>query len=99
MRRRRFLIRLSVTLALVAFAWLYRFVDPEGPHGGLSDDHFFYVVRGWQILFGQLPVRDFVDPGAPLTFLLSAAVQWFDRGTVSEMVLCASALAIGAGLT
>jgi len=99
MRRPRFLVHLSVTLALVVFAFVFRFVDPEGPHGGLSDDHFFYVVRGWQILFGQLPVRDFVDPGAPLTFLISAAAQWFDRGTVSEMVLCASSLAIGAGLT
>jgi hypothetical protein len=80
-------------------AWLYRFVDPEGSHGGLNDDHFFYVVRAWQILFGELPSRDFVDPGAPLTFALSATAQWVDRGTVSEMVLCASALAIGAGLT
>jgi hypothetical protein len=92
-------VRLVVPLALAAVAWLYRFVDPEGSHGGLNDDHFFYVVRGWQMLFGELPSRDFVDPGAPLTLALSAAVQLIDRGTVSEMVLCASALAIAAGLT
>ncbi|MEQ1757427.1 MAG: hypothetical protein ABL986_03850 [Vicinamibacterales bacterium] len=99
MRRARWLVRLVVTLALIVFAFVYRFVDPEGSFAGLTDDHFFYVVRGWQILFGQLPVRDFVDPGAPLTFLLSAAAQLVDRGTVSEMVLCAVSLAIGAGLT
>lgn len=95
----RRLVRLTVALALTIWAFLFRFVDPEGPHGGLTDDHFFYVVRGWQMLFGQLPVRDFVDPGAPLTFALSAAAQWIDRGTVSEMALSASLLAIGAGLT
>src|SRR5690242_1511771 len=99
MSRLRFLARLAVALALVVFAFAYRFVNPEGPYGGLSDDHFFYVIRGWQILFGQWPVRDFVDPGAPLHFLLSAAAQWVHRATVSEMVLCASSLAIGAGLT
>jgi len=99
MSRSRVVVRVAVTLALVVFAFAYRFVDPEGSHAGLSDDHFFYVIRGWQILFGQWPVRDFVDPGAPLTFLLSAAAQWIHRSTVSEMLLCASSLAIGAGLT
>jgi hypothetical protein len=59
----------AVTAAIVfAFSWLFRFNDPGGSFAGLTDDHFFYVVRGWQILFGDLPVRDFVDHGAPLFY-------------------------------
>ena len=61
--------------ALFLFAWLYRFNDPNGSFAGLTDDHFFYLVRGWQLLFGDLPVRDFVDHGAPLYYYVAAAVQ------------------------
>ena len=53
---------------IFAGSWFLRFNDPDGAFAGLTDDHFFYVVRGWQILFGDLPVRDFVDHGAPLHY-------------------------------
>jgi hypothetical protein len=53
-------------VVVFVFSWLFRFNDPGGGFAGLTDDHFFYLVRGWQILFGDLPVRDFVDHGAPL---------------------------------
>src|SRR6185503_10733596 len=72
--------------ALFLFAWLYRFNDPSGSFAGLTDDHFFYLIRGWQLLFGDLPVRDFVDHGAPLYYYVGAAVQLFGRGTLSELV-------------
>src|SRR6186713_2693816 len=95
--------RTAIVAALAAgiflFAWLLRFNDPGGSFAGLTDDHFFYLVRGWQILFGDLPVRDFVDHGAPLFYYIGAAVQYFERGTAAELVFCATALAIGAALT
>jgi hypothetical protein len=66
----------AATAATVfGFVWLLRFNDPGGSFAGLTDDHFFYLIRGWQILFGDLPVRDFVDHGAPLYYYVGAAVQ------------------------
>lgn len=92
---------MGVTIALVfVFTWFLRFNDPNGSFAGLTDDHFFYVVRGWQILYGDLPVRDFVDHGAPLHFYLAAAVQvLFGRGTLSELAFTTTMLAAGAALT
>lgn len=85
---------------LFAWSWLFRYNDFDGPVAGLTDDHYFYLVRGWQILFGEWPDRDFVDPGAPLTFALEALVQIVGgRGTWSEIVFCVTALSAGTVLT
>ena len=86
----------TAVMATVVFgyAWFYRFNDPGGSFAYLTDDHFFYVVRGWQILFGDLPVRDFVDHGAPLYYYVAAAVQQlFGRGTLSEIAFSVTVLA------
>ena len=96
--------RTAIVAALAAgifvFSFLLRFNDPGGSFAGLTDDHFFYLVRGWQILFGDLPVRDFVDHGAPLYYYLGAAVQQvLGRGTVSEVEFSAVMLALAAALT
>jgi hypothetical protein len=85
--------------ALFLFAWLYRFNDPSGSFAGLTDDHFFYLVRGWQLLFGDFPVRDFVDHGAPLYYYIGAAVQLFGRGTLSELVFSVTVLSACAAAT
>jgi len=90
----------AAAVAVFAFSWFYRFNDPNGGFAGLTDDHFFYLVRGWQILLGELPARDFVDHGAPLYFYVSAAVQvLFGRGTLSELAFSATMIALGAALT
>jgi len=84
----------TIAAAVFVFAWLFRFNDPGGSFAFLTDDHFFYLVRAWQILFGELPVRDFVDHGAPLFYYVGAAVQLlFGRGTLSEIVFCVTVLA------
>jgi hypothetical protein len=89
-----------VAAAVFLYSWLYRFNDPGGSFAGLTDDHFFYVVRGWQILFGDLPVRDFVDHGAPLYYYLAYAVQvMFGRGTLSELVFSTTLLSLAAAGT
>jgi hypothetical protein len=97
-------VRTGIIVALSAgifvASWLFRFNDPGGGFAGLTDDHFFYVVRGWQILFGDLPVRDFVDHGAPLYYYIAAAVQaLFGRGTLSELAFSTTALSVGAVMT
>jgi hypothetical protein len=88
----------AIAAAVFWFDWLLRFNDPGGSFAGLTDDHFFYLTRGWQILFGDLPVRDFVDHGAPLFYYIGAAVQWFGRGTLSELAFCTTVLAVCASL-
>jgi hypothetical protein len=89
-----------IAAALFGFAWLFRFNNPSGSFAGLTDDHFFYLVRGWQLLFGDLPVRDFVDHGAPLFYYVGAAVQLlFGRGTLPELVFCVTVLSACAAAT
>jgi hypothetical protein len=86
--------------AVFIVTWLLRYPDPGNELGGLIDDHFFYAVPGWQLLFGELPDRDFVDPGAPLTFVISAALQQLlGRSIWSEFIFCVTALSAGAALT
>ena len=89
-----------VAIALFVWSWLYRYNDLDGAVAGLSDDHYFYLTRGWQLLFGEFPDRDFVDPGAPLTFVLAALTQLIGgRGTWSEIVFCVTALSVSTSLT
>ena len=98
--RWRSIVIAVVAVCVFAFSWPFRFNDPGGSFAGLTDDHFFYLVRGWQILFGDLPVRDFVDHGAPLFYYIGAAVQVvMGRGTESELIFCTTALSLGAALT
>src|SRR5688572_32860751 len=92
----------TAAVALIVFfsVWLLRFNDPGGSFAGLTDDHFFYLVRGWQMLFGDLPVRDFVDHGAPLYYYVGAAVQLvMGRGTLSELLFSVTVLAACASAT
>ena len=92
-QRLRLAVMGVLAAALFLFSWLYRFNDPSGSFAGLTDDHFFYLIRGWQILFGDLPVRDFVDHGAPLYYYVAAAVQVvMGRGTLSELIFSVTVL-------
>src|SRR5688572_8855895 len=52
-----------------------------------------------QLLFGEWPMRDFIDPGRPLTVALSAVGQWIAPNLRSEAILTMGALAVGAGIT
>jgi hypothetical protein len=94
------LVKGALAVAFFVLTWFLRYNDPEGSFGGLTDDHFFYVAQAWQMLLGELPDRDFVDPGAPLTFTISAALQLLlGRSVWSEYVFCVTALSLGAALT
>ncbi|MGH9202620.1 MAG: hypothetical protein ACRD2A_15455, partial [Vicinamibacterales bacterium] len=96
----RNLLMWVVAAFVFVFSFFLRFNDPGGSFAGLTDDHFFYLTRGWQILFGDLPVRDFVDHGAPLYYYVGAAVQVvFGRGTLSELAFSTVAISLGAAMT
>ena len=99
-QRLRRVLSLAIAAGVVGFSWVLRYNEPEGSYAGLLDDHYFYVVRGWQMLWGELPDRDFVDIGAPLTFVLSAAAQVvIGRGAWAEILLAVTMLSIAAGLS
>ena len=67
---------------------------------GFPNDQFVSLARAAQVLLGEWPIRDFVDPGAPLTYLASAAALAVGgRTLLSEAVLVALAFGVAAALT
>lgn len=64
-----------------------------------TNDHFMQLAYARQLLAGDLPNRDFVDPGMPFTYLLSAAAQAISPGPYSEALLTCALVALAAALT
>jgi hypothetical protein len=86
---------LAVALAVFAGTFLVRFLTVE-----FSNDHFVHLSRGRQILLGDVPDRDFFDPGLFLQYYASAAALTLSGGTLlGEAILTSSAIALGAALT
>jgi len=90
--RRTVVPAIAVTLAAVAFG--FRLITVRD----LSNDHYMHLAWAQQILFGDVPGRDFVDPGMPLMYVLSAIVQWLFPGPFSEAVLSSALLAAAAAV-
>jgi hypothetical protein len=68
-------------------------------HVHFPNDHFVHLSCAAQMLAGDLPTRDFADPGMPLMYAASASAQWIGRRTLlAEAILVYGALATGAGL-
>ena len=90
--------RLAAGLAalLGVSCFLYRYLTFRG----FSNDHFLHVARAQQMLLGELPIRDFLDPGMPLMYALSAAAQaLFGRMLLPEAFLVFGSLGLAAALT
>src|ERR1051325_8147913 len=83
----------AVTAALVSFLFRLALFHE------LSNDHYMHLAWAQQVLFGQLPGRDFVDPGMPLMYSLSAIVQWISPGPFNEALLTCALLALTAAVT
>ena len=67
---------------------------------GFTNDHYAHYALAQQIMLGDRPVRDFTDPGWPLTYTLSAAAWWLAGSAMwVEWLLSSGALAVGALLT
>jgi hypothetical protein len=88
-RRAAGLVGLTI-LWLAALEFCLRALD-------IKNDQFGRISPGWQILtFGELPFRDFLDPGYFLTEFSSAGVQWLlGRNLLGELLLNAVFIASG----
>jgi hypothetical protein len=89
---------MSVPVAAVAVAVL-AFIFRLAAFNGFENDHFMHVAWGQQVLFGELPGRDFAEPGMPLAVLLSAMAQLVWPGFLSEAVLGIAMVSVAAGFT
>jgi len=83
----------EAAIAFIAFG--FRLINVRD----LTNDHYMHLAWAQQLLFGELPGRDFVDPGMPLTYLLSALVQVVSPGPFSEAVICCVMVGIAAAVT
>jgi hypothetical protein len=82
-------------IVAVAGTFLFRFLTVE-----YTNDHFVHLSRGAQILYGDVPIRDFFDPGLTLQYYASAAaLLWSGHNLFGETILTAGFIAAGAGLT
>jgi hypothetical protein len=80
----------------VVFALTWQFVT----FNGFPNDHYVHVARARQMLLGAWPVRDFVDPGMPLTYAVSAAGRaLIGDVALAELCIVALGIAIGAAAT
>ena len=97
-RRRIAYVALCCGVFLTAF--LYRFDSLGGSLGGFSNDEFGYLARARQIQAGDVPFRDFNDPGWFLTDYVSAGAQWLGGYNLrSQALLTIGMLSIAAVLT
>ena len=92
-RSRRAVLKASVAAGVIAFGYRLMLVRD------LTNDHYMHLAWAQQVLFGQVPGRDFVDPGMPLMYSLSAIVQWLAPGPFFEALLTCALLAVAAAAT
>ena len=81
----------AVGLATVAFRL--------AAFNGFENDHFMHLAWSQQLLLGEWPGRDFVEPGMPLVVGLSALAQLIWPGFLSEALLSIAMVGIAAGFT
>ena len=82
-------------IVAVGGTFLFRFLTVE-----YTNDHFVHLSRGAQILYGDVPIRDFFDPGLTLQYYASAAaLLWSGHNLFGETILTVGFIAAGAGLT
>ena len=91
---RRLLLPGTILAASLAFA--FRWLNQTE----FVNDHFDHLALALQLRLGDLPVRDFVDEGMPLMYLVSAAAwELWQSPFYSETVVIALGFAIAAGLS
>jgi len=84
-------VHLTSAIAILVIAFFYQVTRPA-----FLNDHFDHLSKARQMLHGEYPVRDFFDPGRPLTVGLSAAVLALSHDTLlGEAVLTMGAIAVG----
>jgi len=87
-------VPVAVVIGILAFAARYLLT------GAIENDHFVTFARAVQPLYGDWPVRDFEDPGFPLSYLLSTMVAaLFGPSLFVNVLLCVLLLSIPSALT
>jgi hypothetical protein len=82
-------------IVLLAAWWSFSF---QFVWANFQNDHFDHLSKARQVLLGEVPQRDFFDPGRPLTIYVSAAVQRVSPTLFSEFLLTIVATAIGVAI-
>ncbi len=81
---------LAVALAVGVIAFFLRVATFE-----ISNDDYLHLTSAQQVLLGDVPVRDFIDPGEPLFYYVSAATQQIlGRNVLSEVLLDVTGMSI-----
>lgn len=82
------------TIAVFLATFLFRFLTID-----FTNDQFQHLARARQILLGELPVRDFFDPGLIGQYYASAAaLRWSGHNLYGEGLLNVAFIAAGAAL-
>src|SRR5215831_1581252 len=85
-----------IALLIAAFAFSVRYLD----HRDFANEQFITLVQAQAWLAGNWPVRDYTQYGSILSDGLSALAQrLFGPSPLSELLLCAGAFAVAAGIT
>jgi hypothetical protein len=80
---------------LAIFAFVFRLVTLSS----LSNDHYLYLAWAQQMVLGEVPGRDFVEPGMPLQIAVSAIGQAWAPGPSTEGAIAIAMLALAAAAT
>jgi hypothetical protein len=91
----RTLVRCAATAVVAAASFVLLFLDSVG----LPNDHYMYLDWAQQLTLGDLPGRDFVDPGMPLQYVIAAIGQWLAPGPLVEVVITTAMMAAAAAMT
>ena len=75
-RNRRVAVLALLAVMLFAATCSFRFLTLGGRLGGLDNDEFVVLAYSQELLMGDRPVRDYVEPGRPLQHGMLAASQW-----------------------
>jgi hypothetical protein len=87
---------LALSLLLGVLCFVYRYLA----YRGFTNDHYVHLARARQMLLGDWPIRDFLEPGLPLASGLSAVLQAvFGRSLLPEAILAFGCLSVAAALT
>jgi hypothetical protein len=87
-------VRVIAAAIVFAAAFVFRLATFS-----ITNDDYLHLSLAQQVLLGDVPVRDFIDPGEFLFYYLSAAVQWLcGRHLLSEIVLDLLLLSTGYAL-
>ena len=87
-------IRALVAAGVFVVVFLFRLSTSS-----ITNDDYLHLSLAQQVLLGDVPVLDFIDPGDFLFYYLSAAIQFlFGRHLLSEVTLNVTLLAAGYSL-